>query len=125
MRKDYETRLAPDESHVYVRVKRPKITLKLAEAITRDVTQLGENIGLTRCLLDVRGSRSVTGVQGDYKYAYERAEVAGLTRRWKMAVLKDVNDQTLDFLQTVMGNSGRSFKLFVEEAQAKEWLKGA
>jgi hypothetical protein len=42
-----------------------------------------------------------------------------------MAVLKDVNDQTLDFLQTVMGNSGRSFKLFVEEAQAKEWLKGA
>ncbi len=125
MRKDYETQLAPDESHVYVRVKCPKITLKLTEAITRDITQMGENIGLSRCLVDVRGSRSVTGVQGDYQYAYERAESAGLTRRWKMAVLKDVNDPSLDFLQTVMGNSGLLFKLFVDEGRAMDWLKGA
>lgn len=125
MRKDYETRLSPDETHVYVRVKRPGITLAMAEAFTRDVTRLGNDRGLTRCLVDVRGARSVAGVHGEYQYAYERAEAAGLTLKWKMAVLKDTDDTSHDFLQTVMGNSGRSFKLFVEEDQAREWLKGA
>lgn len=125
MRKAYETQLAPDDSHIYVRVRRPKITLKLAEAFTRDLTQLGENRGLSRCLLDVRGARSVTGVHGDYQYAYERAEAVGLTNGWKIAVLKDEHDNSLDFLQTVMANSGRSFKLFVDEDAAMNWLKGA
>jgi hypothetical protein len=106
-------------------VIRPAITLDLAEAFTRDFTQLGGDSGLKRCLIDVRGSRSVAGVYGDYKYAYERAEAAGLTHGWKMAVLKDDVDKSHDFLQTVMGNAGRTFKLFVDEGSAVQWLKGA
>ena len=123
MSKDYEAQVATDESHIYVRVNSQEVTLELAESFTRTLTQLGSDRGLTTCLIDVRGARSVAGVYGEYQYAYERAEASGLTRNWRMAVLKDNDDQTHDFLQTVMSNAGRNFKLFHDKQAAVLWLK--
>lgn len=127
MSREYEVGVSPDESHVYVRVVRPSITLGLAEAFTRDLSQLGNDTGIARCLIDVRGAKSVAGVHGDYQYAYEKAESAGLSRNWKIALLKDGIDRTHDFLKTVMDNAGWTSKYFEDENEheAVAWLKGA
>lgn len=122
MSRAYEVGVSEDGKYVYARVTRQTITLVLAEAFTRELTKLGGASGIRRCLVDVRGARSVAGVSGEYQYAYEKAEMSGFTHQWRMAVLKDRADTSHDFLQTVMDNAGRMFKLFNDEAEAVAWL---
>lgn len=125
MRKEYKIGISADESYVYARITTPTITLKLAESFTRDLTELGGSSGIKRCLIDVRGSKSVAGVSGEYQYAYEKAASSGLTSYWKMTVLKDSSDKSHDFLQTVMDNAGWTFRLFDDEGEAVAWLAKA
>jgi hypothetical protein len=124
MSKDFEVGVSPDESHVYVRVMRSSITLELAKAFTRDLTQLGDTAGISRCLIDVRGAKSIAGVFDEYRYAYEEAGFAGLSGEWRIALLKDRADNSHDFLKTVMGNAGWRYKYFENEREAIDWLKG-
>lgn len=125
MGKGYEVSIAPDQSHVYLRVTRRSISLKFADAFTRALTSMGDSAGLNRCLIDVRGSCSSAGVAGEYQYAYADAENSGLSREWRIALLKDSSDETHDFLLTVMRNAGWMFRYFEDDAMDKAvaWLK--
>lgn len=122
MRKKYEVGVSTDGSYIYVRHLRAKISLDLAMRFTADFVALGQEHGIRRCLLDMRGTSSITGVAGKYQFAYEKADTVGLTRDWRMAVLKDPKDTSFDFLETVMQNTSRSLKVFEDEAVAMEWL---
>lgn len=122
MRKKYEVGVSPDGSHVFVRNLRAKISLDLAMRFTADFVALGNEAGINRCLLDMRGTSSITGVAGKYQFAYEKADSTGLTHDWRMAVLKDPKNTTFDFLEIVMRNTSRSLKIFEDEAEAMAWL---
>jgi hypothetical protein len=89
MSNHYEVGMSADGTYVYVRNIRQGITLDLALSFTRDFTALGESSDIRRCLIDVRGTTSIAGVMGMYDYAYNKAVTAGLTRKWRVALLKD------------------------------------
>lgn len=122
MRKKYEVGVSPDGTYVYVRNLRAKISLDLAMRFTSEFVALGNEHGIRLCLLDMRGTSSITGVAGKYQFAYEKADSAGLTRDWHMALLKDPDNNTFDFLETVMRNTSRSLKIFSDEDKAMAWL---
>lgn len=122
MRKKYELGVSADKSYVFVSNLRSKISLDLAMRFTTEFVALGKEAGVNRCLLDMRGTSSITGVAGKYQFAYEKANSTGLTREWRMALLKDPKNTTFDFLETVMRNTSRSLKIFEDEAEALAWL---
>lgn len=124
MSEPYEVGVSPDGTYIYVRNFRVKISLDVAMSFTRDFVALGKEHGIRLCLQDVRGTTSITGVTGKYQYAYEKSESAGLTRDWRIAVLRDAGESSYDFLETVMTNTARALKLFDVEDEAMAWLKG-
>ncbi len=125
MKKLYELGKSPDGSYIYVRSIKQGVTLDLAVRFTDECTTLGEQSDLNRCLIDMRGTTSISSVSGKYEFAYNKAREVGLSHKWKMALLKDDGDTSPDFLQTVMDNAGWRFKLFVDNGLAEAWLKGA
>ena len=70
----------------------------------------------------MRGRISRSGTLGKYRYAHAVANQSGLTRDWKVALLKDRGDETPDFLETVMVNAGYAFLIFEDEEEAFDWL---
>ena len=124
MSEHYTIGKSEDGAYVYVRDIQCAISLDLALDFTRDFTALGETSDARLCLIDVRGTTSIAGVMGKYEYAYTKAVTAGLTHRWRVALLKDASDSTHDFLPTVMGNAGHIFKSFENEDDAVRWLIG-
>lgn len=124
MSEHYELGLSPDGTYVFVREIKRAISLDLALRFTHAFTTLGESSNITRGLIDVRGTKSIAGVMGEYDYAYKKAGPAGLTQKWRMALVKDASDTTHDFLLTVMDNAGHKFKMFEDEAEAVAWLTG-
>lgn len=122
MRSQYEMGISPDGSYIYVRNFRAKISLDLAIRFTTEFVALGNEHGIRLCLLDMRGTSSITGVAGKYQFAYEKADATGLTRDWHMALLKDPGNTTFDFLETVMRNTSRSLRIFSDEPKAMAWL---
>ena len=122
MSEHYEVGLSPDGSYVFVREIKRAISLDLALRFTSAFTTLGESSNVSRCLIDVRGTKSIAGAMGEYDYAYKKAGPAGLTQKWRVALVKDTTDTTHDFLLTVMDNAGHTFKMFEDEGEAVAWL---
>ena len=114
--------VSPDGVYVKVYALQHAITLDLAVSFTKQFTKLGAEHNLKRCLIDIRGNTSKSGISGKYEYAYDKAVSAGLTRDWKTALLKDANDISPDFIETVMNNSGHTFKIFDDDQEALGWL---
>ena len=121
MNAPFEVGCSDDQSYIYVRVLSP-VTLELALSFTDDFTRLGTELNIYCCLIDIRGTRSRSGTLGKYQYAYKEAKAHGLTKRWKMALLKDGEDRTPNFLAVVMQNAGYTFQIFSREDAAVDWL---
>jgi hypothetical protein len=68
---------------------------------------------------------SVSSIWDKYRYAYQEAAKFGLSRQWKIVVLKDPDDRSPDFLETVMVNNGYMFRVFADEKTAIVWLRQA
>ena len=86
---------------------------------------LGNEHGITRCLIDARGNTSVSSVSDQYVFAHKKVSATGLPRHWKFAFLKDKGDDSRNFIEIAMQNAGYEFKLFENESEAIDWLKGA
>ena len=76
------------------------------------------------CLIDIRGTKSVTSVVDKYVFAYNKTKELGLPYHWKYAFIKDQGDDSLQFIETVMHNAGYLFRTFGEESIAVDWLRG-
>ena len=63
------------------------------------------------------------GLVCDYRVMSETAKI-GLPHHWKYAFIKDLDDDSLEFIETVMLNAGYSFRTFEDENEAMTWLKG-
>ncbi len=98
------------------------LSLELALRFTKEYTRYGQEKGILKCLIDMQGIRSTEGIVGKYSFAYSGAEDAGLSRDWRIALLKDAEDKTPEFLETVMLNAGYTFKVFDDKSVAQAWL---
>ena len=120
--KEFNIRLNRDSKFICVHVLTP-VTLQLAISFTNSLTSFGKKLQLSRVVIDIRGVESKSSVSDKYFYAYKGAKKAGLSSSWRIALLKDVKDNSPDFLETVMLNAGYDFKIFIKEHFAIDWLK--
>lgn len=125
MDEPYEIGSSTDGTYVYARAFRVPYTAELAVQLAVELVHLGNKLGTKECLIDIRGTTSVSGVHDKYSFAYERTTVAGLPHHWRYAFLKDHGDGSPDFIETVMHNAGYKLKIFENEPEALKWLKGA
>lgn len=124
MERRYEIGISADGRYVYARSFREPHTLELAATVARELMTLGDPRAFTGCLIDLRGTTSMASAPDLYEFAYEKSKVIGMQPRWKTAVLKDVGDDSTDFLETVMKNAGFNVQMFESEQAAKSWLTG-
>ena len=125
MEKLYEIGSSPDETYVYARAFRHPYTAELARTLAEDLVRFGENLGVLGCLIDIRGTTSVSSVVEKYEFAHKNATGSGLPQHWRYAFLMDQGDDSPDFIETVMNNAGYVFQIFKNESEAIEWLKRA
>ena len=125
MEKLYEIGSSPDETYVYARAFRHPYTAELARTLAGELVRFGEKLGVLGCLIDIRGTTSVSSVVEKYEFAYKNATGAGLPHHWRYAFLIDHGDDSPDFIETVMKNAGYVFQIFEDECEAIDWLKGA
>lgn len=120
--KDYNINLYKNQNLICIKVWAP-VTLQLAFSFTTDITVLGRKLNLSLAFIDLRNTKSNSSVFDKYSFAYKKAEMAGLSRSWRIALLKEEKDTSPDFLETVMLNAGYQFKIFTNEQFALDWLK--
>ena len=125
MEKSYEIGISPDETYVYARAFRKPYTAELALTLAGELVHIGEELSVLGCLIDIRGTTSVSSVVDKYEFAYEKATVAGLPHHWRFSFLIDHGDDSPNFIETVMNNAGYMLKVFEDERKAIDWLKGA
>ena len=124
MKNLYKTGISIDKTYVYARDFRVTYTLEIAQTLARELVTLGEKLDVLGCLIDLRGTTSVSSVVDKHNFAYEKATVAGLPRHWRYAFIKDHGDDSLNFIETVMKNAGYMFQIFEEDNEAVDWIKG-
>lgn len=98
------------------------ITFERATQFTRDAIALGERRGVHCFLFDLRGTRNVASVFGNYQFAYSGLATVGMDRCARVAMLVDADDHSHDFVETAVRNAGYDVKLFTEAAAATAWL---
>lgn len=116
--------ISSDETYLWARAFQLPFTLEIAQKVSENLVRFGENLDVLGCLIDIRGTKSVSTILDKYKFAYEKAGHAMLPRHWKYAFLIDIGDDSPGFIETVMKNAGYLFQVFENESKAVDWLKG-
>ncbi len=119
--KDYNIDLCQNRKYVCIQVWAP-VTLQVAVSFTTSLSSIGERLKLSRVVIDIRNTKSISSIFDKYFYAYKHAQLLGQSRLWKIALLKGAADTSPDFLETVMINAGYQFKIFTDKDLALGWL---
>ena len=122
MEKPFETGFSSDGTYLYARKFRVPFTAVVAQTLATEFSQHGEKLNVLGCLFDIRGTKSVTNVVEKHSFAFKKAKEVGLPRHWKYAFIKDQDDDSLEFIETVMLNAGYMFRTFEDESKAVDWL---
>lgn len=124
MKDPFKIGISPDETYLYARAFQTPYTLEIAQLLAGKLIHFAKDLDVCGCLIDIRGTTSVSSVIDKYKFAYEKARELRLLRHWKYAFLKDHGDDSPGFIKTVMQNAGYMFQIFEDESSAVDWLKG-
>jgi hypothetical protein len=124
MLKPFETGISSDGSYFYARKFQVPYTAEIAKSLAAEFVQHSAKPDVLGCLIDIRGTSSVSSVMEKYDFAYHKTGEVGLPRHLKYAFIKDYGDKSLDFIETVMLNAGHSFRTFEDESVAIDWLQG-
>ena len=126
MKELYEIGSSSDKTYVYAKAFRHPFTAELILWLARDIVRHGKKLGVLGCIIDVRGTESVSSVAEMYVFANEKAKIVGLPRHWRYALIIDYSDDSPNLIiETFMTKAGYMFQIFENELEAIDWLKGA
>lgn len=121
--KMFEVSVSEDQSYIRLTVMTSIMTFPIAMEATLALKKVNDNVEINRFLLDLSQARSVTSVNEKYEFAYEKLKViVGEPSKIRVALLKDENENSFRFLETVMRNASYKFRVFDKEDEALEWL---
>lgn len=121
--KMFEVSVSEDQSYIRLTVMTSIMTFPIAMEATLALKEVNDNVEINRFLLDLSQARSVTSVNEKYEFAYEKLKViVGEPSKIRVALLKDENENSFRFLETVMRNASYKFRVFDKEDEALEWL---
>lgn len=114
----------PNQEILLVDSTHQPINLANATFFTKEYARYGSQHNIKRALIDVRGSDCQTSIFEKYQYSHSIAPEQGLSKDWKLAMIKDATNSCVDFLETAMYCAGYNFQLFTNEEEALNWLEG-
>ena len=121
----YEIGCSPDNTYVYARAFNIPYTAELALTVAEKLVGLGKKSDVLGCVIDIRGTWSVSSILDKYIFAYKKASFVGLPRHWKLAFIMDHDsNDSPEFIEIVMRNAAYMFKIFEDECKAVDWIKG-
>jgi len=123
MEKPYEILSSPDKTYICARAFQHPYTAELAFRLAEDLTRHGAKHDVCGCLIDIRGTTSVSSVVDKYEFANKKAKIANLPRNWRYAFLIDNGDDSPDLIETFMKNAGYIFQIFEDECEAIDWWR--
>jgi hypothetical protein len=95
------------------------ITSEMIMSATIEAHALGEELGITRHLMDVTEATNVEPITQTYKFAYKDIKsVPGINLHVSVAVLIRPEDHSHDFAETVTKNAGQDITLFRDREAA-------
>lgn len=110
--------------HGYVRATvTSDITRTIAAQMAANVTQRFQAENLDAALIDVRNSRNIDVASQNFHFANQDAPALDLRKTDRIAILAAAADDSHDFIELVMRNTGYNVRLFRDEEEALAWLK--
>lgn len=117
----YTVSLSSDKKYVIVFVVGP-MTTELALIVGKEANALATEFNIFAYLYDLRKSRNVQSSLRNYEFGYKEMESAGLNKLGQIALLTDLEDQSHDFIETILKNNGYNVRIFKNEEEAIAWL---
>jgi hypothetical protein len=100
-----------------------ELTSELVLKRTLEAHRFGDELGVTRHLMDVTEATNIDSVTKTYKFAYNDVrEFPEFNFNVRVAVLVSPGDHTHDFAETVTRNAGQDVTLFRDRALAVKHL---
>ena len=110
-----------EDKYVLFKVHK-NITLKMVMNMAAEHLVLAKE-GIINNLTDARGIKCIMDTAEIYDYAYTNTTNLQIPHDLSLAILKDEDDDSHNFIETVGRNAGYKVKLFHEEAEALDWFK--
>jgi hypothetical protein len=100
-----------------------ELSRKLSIERVIEAHALGEKLGINCYLVDLTEARNIDTIPELYEYAYKDTKSAsGLNLKARVALLVDPDDQSHDFVETVLRNAGHNVTLFRDRESALSHL---
>ena len=113
--------LSEDKSYVILKYV-GEISREPVLKITEEAHRFGSRQGVKHYLVDVTEAVNVESLMGNYDFAYDDLDQADIDRSACIAMLVDPNDQTHDFVETLLINAGHGVRLFRDRETAIKYL---
>ena len=120
-KKGYDVKVFREDKYVLFKIYK-NITMKMVMSMAVEHVALVEQ-GILSNLTDVRGVRCDMSTSEIYDHGYENTERLQIPHDIKLAVLKDEDDDSHNFMETVGRNAGYQVSLFHAEADALDWIR--
>jgi hypothetical protein len=116
--------ITPSTGGTYIVLKiEGDITSQLAMKQNIESHALGNELGISRYLVDVIGSRNINSVTENYKFAHnDMRTTPGINKMARVAILVSPEDHSHDFIETVARNAGLDTTIFRERDLAIQHL---
>lgn len=118
---NYEIKLSDSGKYFIVSVN-SDMTRELAEQVGLEATHLARKNNINLFLYDLRNSINRESVNSNYIFAKQDINRIQPDYANKIAMLASPNDQSHNFVETVLRNAGHNVLLFRDKEKALEWL---
>ncbi|QQS36422.1 MAG: hypothetical protein IPM56_00255 [Ignavibacteriales bacterium] len=119
---DYEIKVSESGKFVVVKVFK-EMTVEKGQQTAIESQSLASQKGIKSFLYDVRDAPNTESPTSNYQFAYKGMPKFQGQRESKVAILTSPDDESHDFLITVMTNAGYNVKRFTDEEPALNWLE--
>lgn len=120
----YTIDLSEDETYIILKYV-GSITRQTAIKASEESHALGRKMAIRRYLVDALEARNTENLLDNYAFAYEDLKQAEIDRGACIALLVNPQDDSHDFIETLLRNAGHDVTLFKNRDQAiHHLLKG-
>ncbi|MCP4179575.1 MAG: hypothetical protein GY756_17585 [bacterium] len=118
---EYELSISKCNTYILVRVLK-SITKNVSKVFITDAIIAIDKYGVNRLLIDVRGIMNVASKEENSDLVNIGLEEIGVSKKTRVAVLKDKDDYTHDLIRNLMVIIGYNCRFFNKENDAINFL---
>lgn len=116
--------ITPSDNQKYILIKvQGEINRQISMKQNIEAHALGKKMGINRYFMDLTESRNTDSVLNNYTFAYtDMQNVEEINRFARVVALVSPDDNSHDFIETVLKNAGLNITLFTDKELALQHL---